>query len=48
MFEITSYRPKAGEDLATLLLGDDSVARKYVLIANMIMMHLFVKRLIPG
>ena len=34
MFEITNYRPTAGEDLATLLLGDDSVARNYVLIAK--------------
>ena len=48
MFEITSYRPTASEDLATLLLGDDSVARNYVLIAKMIMMHSFIKCLIPG
>ena len=28
MFEITSYGPTASKDLATLLLGDDSVVRK--------------------
>ena len=28
MFEITSYGHTASEDLATLLLGDDSVVRK--------------------
>ena len=28
MFEITSHGPTASEDLATLLLGDDSVVRK--------------------
>ena len=28
MFEITSYGPTASEDLATLLLGDDSVVKK--------------------
>ena len=43
MFEITSYGPTASRDLATLLLGDNSVVRKlYVLNAKMIMMHNFV------